>query len=60
MSSRPVLGTHRASSPVGTIPTPLGTKRQEPTAYHLPPSNAEVKYSGAVPPLLHTPSCCAA
>jgi hypothetical protein len=33
-----------------------GVKRQQHEADHSPPSSADVKNDGAMPPLLHTPS----
>jgi hypothetical protein len=37
-----------------------GVKRQGREADHLPPSSAEVKKGGAIPPLPHTSSWCGA
>jgi hypothetical protein len=50
------LGAHPASYPIiigGSLP---GVKRTGHEAGYSPPSSAEVKNSGAIPPLPHKPS----
>jgi hypothetical protein len=47
-------GSHPASYPMGTGALFLGIKRPGTEADHSPPSSAEVKKAGAIPPLPHT------
>jgi hypothetical protein len=49
-------GALTASYPVGTGSHFLEEKRFVGEADHSPPSGAEVKYGGAVPPFLHASS----
>jgi hypothetical protein len=44
-------GVHPASYPNGTVGFSPGVKRQGREADHSPPSSAEVKNGGAIPPL---------
>jgi hypothetical protein len=44
-------GAHLTSYPVGTAPLSPGVKQQVCETNHSSPSNAEVKKSGAIPPL---------
>jgi hypothetical protein len=52
-ASRPVLGPIRP--PIQWVPgnLSLGVKRQGPEAVHSPPSSAEIRNDGAIPPLPH-------
>jgi hypothetical protein len=56
-ASRPALGPPQP--PIQWVPGPLslGVKRPEREANHSPPSSAEIKLRGAIPPLPNTPSC---
>jgi hypothetical protein len=58
-ASRPVLGP--AQPPIRCVPRALspGVKRQGREAGHSPPSSAQVKDGGAIPPLPNASSCCA-
>jgi hypothetical protein len=49
-------GAHPASYPRGTGALFLGVKQPEREADHSPPSSAEVKMHGAIPPLPNMPS----
>jgi hypothetical protein len=49
-------GADPASCPMGTVGSFPGVKRQGREAVHSPPSSAEVKNGGAVPPLPRMPS----
>jgi hypothetical protein len=44
-------GAHPASYTMGTEAVPPGVKRQGREADHSPPSSAQVKNGGAIPPL---------
>jgi hypothetical protein len=48
-----VSGAHLATFPIGTGDLPPEVKRQGREADHSPPSSAEVKNGGAIPPLPH-------
>jgi hypothetical protein len=50
-------GVYSALYPLGANGSFFGGKRQEREASHSPSSSAEVKNSGAIPLLPHTPSC---
>jgi hypothetical protein len=51
---------HRVQPPIQGVPEALslGVKRPGREADHSPPSSAEVKVSGDIPPLPTTPSWC--
>jgi hypothetical protein len=51
-------GAHSASCPVGNGGSFPGVKRPGREADHSPPSSAEVKNGGALPPLPHTLPWC--
>jgi hypothetical protein len=54
---RPDLGPTQASSSMSKVRSfPRGAKRSRREASHSFPPIAEVKNSGAIPPLLHIPS----
>jgi hypothetical protein len=55
-SSRPALGS--TQPPIQCVPRAVssGVKRPGREADHSPPTSAEVKESGSIHPLLHTPS----
>jgi hypothetical protein len=49
-------GAHQVSYPMGTGGSFPGVKWQGREADHSPPSSAEVKKGGAIPPLTHMSS----
>jgi hypothetical protein len=55
-ASRPGSGAHSASYPIRSGVFPLGANRPGRAADHSPPSSAEVKNGGAIPPLPHMTS----
>jgi hypothetical protein len=56
ISSRLALGSHPTSYPMVSGALCPGVKRQGREADHSPPTSAEVKKSGYICPLPHTPS----
>jgi hypothetical protein len=57
VGARDVSLLHNVQTGPGAHPAP-GVKRQGWEADHSPPSSAEVKYNGAIPPLLLTYAWC--
>lgn len=47
------FAAHSANNPVNTGSSAPGSKSAEHEAHHSPPSSAEVKMRGVVPPLIH-------
>jgi hypothetical protein len=55
-SDQASCGTHQASYPMVSGTDYMGVKPQEREAYYSPPSSAEVKNAGDIPPLPHASS----